>query len=71
MDLLPRRALRGLAAALLALAGAPALVVAEPPPLIPRDVLFGNPERAPRSSRPTASGSPGSRPTRTTSSRSG
>ena len=46
MNLLTRRALRGLAAAaLLSLAGAPALVVAEPPPVIPRDVLFGNPER--------------------------
>jgi dipeptidyl aminopeptidase/acylaminoacyl peptidase len=42
----PLTALRGLtAAALLALAGAPALVRAEQPPLIPRDVLFGNPER--------------------------
>ncbi len=46
MTLVPCRALRGLAAAaLLSLAGAPALVVAEPPPVIPRDVLFGNPER--------------------------
>ena len=46
MTLIPLRALRGLAAAaLLSLAGAPAFVAAQPPPLIPRDVLFGNPER--------------------------
>ena len=50
-------------------AAAPAL--AELPPLIPRDVLFGNPERATPRSRPTASGWPGSRPTRRTCSRSG
>lgn len=31
---------------LLVLAGAVAPAVAEPPPLIPRDILFGNPERA-------------------------
>jgi len=46
MTLLSRWTLRGLAAAaLLALTGAPAVVAAQQPPLIPRDVLFGNPER--------------------------
>ncbi len=44
---------------------------ADPPPLIARDVLFGNPDERVRGCRPTASGSRGSRPTRTTCSRSG
>ena len=59
------------AAAIAAILAIPGFAIAELPPLISRDVLFGNPERSQPASRPTASGWPGSRPTRRTSCRSG